>query len=36
MIAKMHIDYVIEDKIEYCLETALKEARKEERFSKRR
>ena len=29
----MHIDYGIEDKIEYCLETILKEARKEERLS---
>ena len=29
----MHIDYGIKNKIEYCLETALKEARKEERLS---
>jgi hypothetical protein len=28
----MHIDYGIEDKIEYCLETVLKEARREERL----
>jgi hypothetical protein len=29
----MHIDYGIEGKIKYCLETFLKEARKEERLS---
>jgi hypothetical protein len=29
----MHIDYGIKDKIGYCLETVLKEARKEERLS---
>ena len=29
----MHIDYGIEDKIEYCLDIILKEARKEERLS---
>ena len=29
----MHIDYGIEDKIEYLLDVILKEARKEEKFS---
>ena len=28
----MHIDYGIEDKIEYCLDVILKEARKEEQI----
>ena len=29
----MHIDYGIEDKIEYCLDVILKEAKKEEQIN---
>ena len=29
----MHIDYGIEDKIEYCLDTILKEAKKENKLT---
>ena len=32
-IDKMHIDYGIENKIEYCLDVILKEARKEEQIN---
>jgi hypothetical protein len=34
MIAKMYIDYGINNKIEYILDTVLKEARKEEKLTK--